>query len=250
MKSKASTHAIEFTPRPSSATTSSSEGGNTVGPYAVILGPCQIGDGNWIGPHVAIGTPGEIRGGPHPAAWEGDDGTGRTVIGDRNIIREFTTVQQGHVGATRIGDDCYIMTKSHVPHDGVLRDRVTISCSVMIGGHSVIGSDANVGLGSVIHQHLAIGQGAMVGMGSVVTKNVLPYAMCFGNPARVRGAHTVGLRRIGVAEGTIEKLSAALLTDTDLGDLIPMRWMISRPSNPSPDTQAKRSNPLAGEHSV
>ena len=168
---------------------------NVIGPYVVVLGPCVIGDDNWIGPHVAIGTPGEMRGGPHPAGWLGEDGVGPTLIGNRNVIREFVTIQQGNVGTTRIGDECYVMTKAHVPHDGVLGDRVTVSCAVLIGGHTVVGDGANLGLGTVIHQHLAIGAGAMVGMGSVVTKDIPPYVLGFGSPALVRGANVVGLKR-------------------------------------------------------
>lgn len=195
--------------------------GNVIGPYTVILGPCRIGDDNWIGPHVVIGTPGEMRGGSHPAVWDGDRGTGETVIGNRNVVREFVTIQQGVVSSTRVGDDCYVMTKAHVPHDGVLGDRVTVSCSVMIGGHSVIGEGANLGLGAVLHQHLAVGAGAMVGMGSVVTRDVSPYAMAFGNPARTRGANRVGLERAGVDADRIEAIDAALRSGADLGALLP-----------------------------
>ena len=41
--------------------------GNTIGPGTVLLGPLTLGDDNWIGPLVAIGTPGEMRGGYTPA---------------------------------------------------------------------------------------------------------------------------------------------------------------------------------------
>ncbi len=194
---------------------------NIIGPYAVILGPCVIGDDNWIGPHVVIGTPGEMRGGTHPAAWSGDDGVGPTSIGNRNVIREFVTIQQGNVGTTRVGDDCYIMTKAHVPHDGVLGNRVTVSCAVMIGGHTVVGDAANLGLGTVVHQHLAIGAGAMVGMGSVVTKDIPPYAMGFGNPARVRGANVVGLERAGIDIARREAIDEAHRAGVDLYGLLP-----------------------------
>jgi UDP-N-acetylglucosamine acyltransferase len=211
--------------------------GNVVGPYAVVLGPATIGDDNWIGPHVVIGTPGEVRGIPHGAAWEappppggaggapagsGEGSTvGGIVIGDRNVIREFTTVQAPFVEETRIGDDCYLMTKSHLPHDGVLGDRVTVACSVMIGGHGRIGDGANLGLGSVLHQFLVVGPGAMVGMGSVVTRPVAPYAMAYGSPARVRGVNRVGMERAGVPAAAIEDLAAAYADDGAAGDVTP-----------------------------
>ena len=195
--------------------------GNVVGPFSVILGPCRIGDGNWIGPNVVIGTPGETRGGSHPAAWDGDEGVGPIEIGDRNVIREFATVQQGWVDATRIGDDCYIMTKAHIPHDGQLGDSVTVSCSVMIGGHTVIGSGANVGLGAVVHQKRVIGAGAMVGMGSVVTRDVPPFAMAYGSPAATRGANKIGLARAGFDEATVNAVDELLRQGEDVSGLLP-----------------------------
>lgn len=186
--------------------------GNTIGPGTVLLGPLVIGDNNWIGPSVAIGTPGEMRGGRHPRPWDEPTGTGRMVIGSRNVIREFATVQASETGLTSIGDDCYIMTKAHVPHDGVIEDGVTVSCSVMIGGHSVVQAGTTIGLGTVIHQRSTIGARAMVGMGSVITKDVPPFAMAFGSPARVRGVNRVGMRRAGFSEDVIEALATAYAT--------------------------------------
>lgn len=180
--------------------------GNVVGPYAVILGPTTIGDDNWIGPHTAIGTPGEMRGGPHVAAWDGEIRGGGTVIGNRNVIREFATIQAPDVGQTRIGDDCYVMTKAHLPHDGVLEDGVTVACSVLIGGHGQIGAKANLGLGAVLHQELVVGPAAMVGMGSVVTKHVPPFAIAYGSPARVHGVNRVGMQRSEISAESIETL--------------------------------------------
>ena len=49
----------------------------------------------------------------------------------------------------------------------------------------VIGDDVWIGAGSIILQGVRIGMGAIVGAGSVVTKDVPPYAIVAGNPARV-----------------------------------------------------------------
>jgi UDP-N-acetylglucosamine acyltransferase len=184
--------------------------GNTIGPYSVILGNCVIGDDNYFGPHVVIGTPGEIRNASHPATWAGDADNSTTSIGNRNVVREFVTVQSGVTSGTRIGNDCYIMTKSHIPHDGQLEDNVTVSCSVMIGGHSVIQSGATIGLGSVIHQKLVVGALAMIGMGSVVTRDIPPFALVYGNPATIKGGNLVGMRRAGLEQLRIDQISSLL----------------------------------------
>lgn len=186
---------------------------NVVGPHAVVLGPAFIGDDNYIAPSAVIGAPGEMYGSHHPAAWDGELVGGGIHIGDRNVIREQVSIQAPHESETRIGNDCYLMTKSHLPHDGVLEDGVVVACAVLIGGHGRIGSGSNLGLGAVLHQHLVVGPGAMVGMGSVVTKAIPPFAMAYGNPARVRGVNVVGMQRKGIDDELIEIMAAAYSED-------------------------------------
>jgi UDP-N-acetylglucosamine acyltransferase len=179
--------------------------GNVVGPYAVLLGPLLVGDDNWFGPHLCIGAPGEMRGGAHPASWltvTADDPGIR--IGSRNILREFLTVQQGVQTATVVGDDCYLMARTHVPHDAVLGNSVTMSTAAQIGGHTIVEDHANIGLGAQVHQKLFIGVGAMVGMGAIVTRPVPPFAIVMGSPARATRANGVGMRRAGFSPTDID----------------------------------------------
>jgi acetyltransferase-like isoleucine patch superfamily enzyme len=49
----------------------------------------------------------------------------------------------------------------------------------------ILEDDVLVGANSIILKGVTIGEGAIVGAGSVVTKDVLPYTMVAGNPARV-----------------------------------------------------------------
>jgi UDP-N-acetylglucosamine acyltransferase len=186
--------------------------GNTVGPNVVLLGPLVIGDGNWFGPGVTIGTPPEVRGVPHTAAWDevAPDAPG-IRIGSRNVFREQTLVHQGWHETTRIGDDCFVMNKVYIAHDSEIGDRVTLASTVTMGGHVHVGDGANIGLGTVVHQRRVVGPGAMVGMGSVVTKDVPPFAKVYGNPARLRGANTVGMQRSGVDGDAVRQLADAYL---------------------------------------
>jgi acetyltransferase-like isoleucine patch superfamily enzyme len=50
-----------------------------------------------------------------------------------------------------------------------------------------VGRGASLGAGAVILAGVTIGEFAMVGAGAVVTRDVPPYAVAFGAPARVRG---------------------------------------------------------------
>lgn len=183
---------------------------NIVGPFTVLSGPLRLGDGNWIGAGAVLGCPSEIRGGEHAAGWA-QRATGQgVVIGNRNVIREGVTVQVGSVGPTRVGDDCYLMTKANVTHDVALGDQVTVSAGVLIGGHSQVGDDATLGLNAVLHQYSVVGPGAMIGMAAVVTRHVPPFALAFGNPARVRGVNQVLLRRLGLSDADIAEIEQEL----------------------------------------
>jgi hypothetical protein len=60
-----------------------------------------------------------------------------------------------------------------------------------VKGDIVIGSDAWVSFGSYVLSGVTIGDGAVVAAGAVVTKDVPPYAIVGGNPAKViRHRHT------------------------------------------------------------
>jgi UDP-N-acetylglucosamine acyltransferase len=86
---------------------------------------------------------------------------------------------------TRIGNDCYIMSKCYIPHDAVIEDEVKLATTVLLGAFVHIGRAAYLGMGAIVHQRLVIGAGSMVGMDSAVTKHVPPLAKALGVPARV-----------------------------------------------------------------
>lgn len=66
---------------------------------------------------------------------------------------------------------------------------------------TIIGSDVWIGDRAIIKAGVQIGHGAVIGMGSVVTKNVPPYAIVGGNPAK--------LIRMRFDENVIEHLLAS-----------------------------------------
>jgi UDP-N-acetylglucosamine acyltransferase len=197
--------------------------GNVIGPYAVVIGKVLIGDGNWIGPNAIIGTPSQMRGYPHPTSWDGDECEVGIEIGNGNIVREFVTIHTGTTQITRIENGCYFMTQAHVPHDAQIENDVTLSNSVQIGGHTVVQNGANIGLGSVVHQRTVIGAKAMIGMGSVITKDVLPYGLVYGAPARLRGGNLVGMDRSGISTEFAQLIADALIDGNieALNSLIP-----------------------------
>lgn len=54
-----------------------------------------------------------------------------------------------------------------------------------IDGNVIIESDVWIGGKSIILSGVVIGKGAIIGAGSIVTKNVKPYSISAGNPAKI-----------------------------------------------------------------
>ncbi len=82
-------------------------------------------------------------------------------------------------------------------------------------GDVTIGSDVWIGSGAAIMSGVTVGDGAVIGAESVVTKDVEPYAIVAGNPARlIRHRFSPelvgGLQRIAWWEWDDERIAAAI----------------------------------------
>lgn len=179
--------------------------------HAVIKAWTCMGDGNQVFEHAVIG------GAPQDLKFQGE--ASRVVIGHRNVFREGVTVNRCTEagGETRIGDDCYLMTGSHVAHECRLADRVILANCVALAGHVSIGERAFLSGGVVVHQFTRIGRVAMVGGNGKVTQDVPPFCLVDGVPARVRGLNLVGLRRAGFPAEEVRSLKEAIRILADRG---------------------------------
>lgn len=192
--------------------------GVEIGPYAIIGKNVQIGRGTKIGPHsvidgwTAIGEENQIfhmasvGGIPQDLKYRGEETWLR--IGNRNIIREFTTLQPGTVtgiGQTVIGDGNLFMAYCHVAHDCVVGNRVIMANGSTLAGHVEVEDFAILGGLSAVHQFTRVGASAMLSGGAMVGQDVLPYTIASGNRATSAGLNTTGLKRRG--------FSAEIITD-------------------------------------
>jgi UDP-N-acetylglucosamine acyltransferase len=170
----------------------------------VILGPTRIGEGNVIFPYAVLGAEPQDRSHAGQAT--------SLEIGDRNTFREHVTVHRGTIkdqGVTRIGSDCLFMVGTHVAHDVVVGDAVTLANGTMLAGHVQVESRVTVGGRAAIAPFVRVGEGAFVAAGAMVETDVPPFLIVAGDRARVRALNRVGLRRHGVPEQSRRALAKA-----------------------------------------
>jgi UDP-N-acetylglucosamine acyltransferase len=159
---------------------------NYIHPTAVIGPNVTIGDNNYIGPHCVIGFPAE-----HRDYW--DKPTGHVIIGDNNKFTGLVTIDAGTEADTIIFNYCWLLKHSHVGHDAVIHDNVTLSCGAKIGGHATVHANSNIGLNACVHQWVQIPEGCMVGMNAAVTKKtfLMAYRKYAGVPAKDIGPNAI-----------------------------------------------------------
>ncbi len=178
-----------------------------VGPYSIIGEHVHLGAGTSIGSQVlidgwttigrncrvyhgaAIGTP------PQDHKYKGH--RSYVKIGDHNIIREFVTIHcaSQEEAVTSVGDGNFFMAYVHVGHNCVIGNCNTLANLVNLAGHIEIEDRAVIGGMTGLHQFLRVGCMAMIGGYARVVKDVPPYSLVAGQPARLFGINTVGLKR-------------------------------------------------------
>jgi UDP-2-acetamido-3-amino-2,3-dideoxy-glucuronate N-acetyltransferase len=123
-------------------------------------------------------------------------------IGDNCIIGDNVYVGP-HV---KIGNGCKIQNNCFLPSGVILEDDVFLGPHVVFTNivvprafierkdefkTTIVFKGASIGANSTILSGLIIGNYAMIGAGSVVTRDIFPYAVAFGNPAREMGTVNV-----------------------------------------------------------
>lgn len=182
--------------------------GTVIGAHCSITGPTRIGRHNHVLGHAAIG------GDPQDKKFGGE----RTelVIGDRNTIREFTTINRGTGaggGVTRIGDDNWLLAYTHIAHDCTVGNHCVFSNNSTLAGHVQIGDWVIMSGFAGVHQFCRIGAHAFLGMGVLVSGDVLPYTMVAGDAqGRPRGINSEGLKRRGFDNERISAIKRAYRT--------------------------------------
>ena len=181
-----------------------------IGPFCIIGSDVEIGDRTVLHSHIVVkghtkigcdnqifqfASIGEAN---QDLKYNGEPT--KTIIGDRNRIRESVTIHRGTVqggGVTRIGDDNLLMINAHIAHDCQIKNRCIIANNATLAGHVELDDFVIVGGMSAIHQFVVVGAHVMLGGGSMVSQDVPPYVMAQGNHAQPFGVNLEGLKRRG-----------------------------------------------------
>ncbi len=86
---------------------------------------------------------------------------------------------------TTIGDHCFMLPNAFMGHDATLDDFVSVANNATIGGNVHVKRGVHLGSNATIREDVTIGEFSIIGMGSVVLKDVPPYSVVAGNPAKV-----------------------------------------------------------------
>lgn len=118
------------------------------------------------------------------------------IIGDNCIIANGVTLNYN----VKMGNHVKVMDNSHITGNMIIEDDVFISTLVATVNDNTLGRNkgdieykapmikkgASIGANATLLPNIIIGAYAIVGSGSVVTKNVKPYTLVMGVPAKIK----------------------------------------------------------------
>jgi UDP-N-acetylglucosamine acyltransferase len=170
----------------------------------VINGPTTLGRDNKVFQFASVGDA------PQDRKYRGEPT--RLEVGDRNVFREFCSINRGTAGGrgvTRIGNDCLFMAYSHVAHDCIVGDNCILSNCTALAGHVELGDWVILSGYAGIHQFCKVGAHAFLANNAAVTRDVPPYLLVAGSPAEPKGVNSEGLKRRGFDAAQIANIKGA-----------------------------------------
>lgn len=196
-----------------------------IGPYSIIeagvvIGPnCKIESGVRLFQETRLGKNNRVCHGAVLGCEPQDLGflpenSRPLLIGDNNHFKEGVNISRGvkTEGGTQIGDNNYFMCGFHAGHDCRLGNHNVFGPNSTIAGHVELGDRIFISGLVAIHQFCFIGDYAMIAGCAKVVKDIPPYVTCDGNPARIIGLNSIGLRRAGLSAANRTAIKQAYKT--------------------------------------
>lgn len=180
--------------------------------HALVTGHTTLGEDNVIYSYASVGNV------PQDLKYKGEPTT--LEIGNKNIIREYVTMQPGTltgISTTKIGHGNLFMAYVHIAHDCIVGNNNIFANLTQLSGHVIVGDKIVFGGMTAIHQFTRIGDYAMTGGAAVFGLDLPPFCVAEGNRAGLRGLNTIGLQRAGfnpMTRAAIKKAYKILFVDS------------------------------------
>ena len=162
----------------------------TIGSNTVVRSGSIIDDDTTIGCNTTIGSEGFqlITDGDNPPLHITH--VGRCHISKNVYIGDNTCICNSLFGGeTYVGENVKIDNLVHVAHNLYIGKNAVVTAHVILCGSSRIEEGAWIAPNSSVLNRVVIGKGSKVGLGSVVTRDVAPYTVVYGSPAKVHEKH-------------------------------------------------------------
>jgi len=172
--------------------------------HVIVEGSTEIGEHCRIHPYTSIGFP------PQDLKYKGEKT--KLVIGNNNTIREYVSIHRASVGGdgiTMVGNNNFLMAYVHIAHDCNIGNNVVMANAATLAGHVMIEDNTVIGGMVAIHQYTRIGRYAMVGGFSGIGQDIPPFMIASGARAKLYGPNTIGLKRHGLSDTTINAIKKA-----------------------------------------
>ncbi|GAC1393671.1 MAG: acyl-ACP--UDP-N-acetylglucosamine O-acyltransferase [Vulcanimicrobiaceae bacterium] len=194
------------------------ERGVEIGPFCLVGEHVRIGTGTILQAHVVVNGWTTIGQDSHiyPFATIGSSSQDRkykgerayTTIGNRTVLREYVSIQRatGEEETTSIGDDCLLLAYVHIAHNCRVGNGVTMSNLAQLAGHVEVGDYAGIGGMVGMHQFVRVGKYGFVGGYTKLARDLPPFFLCEGNPAKAYGLNSAGLKRAGFSAEDMAEL--------------------------------------------
>ncbi len=171
---------------------------NIISDFVYMENRNEIGNDNKIGPFTSFGL--------EPQDKNFKPNSTKVIIGNKNTIREYSTVHKGTKGDTKIGNDNFIMSSSVINHDCNIGNGVILASGCILGGYVAVGDFAYLGQGVACHQQVRIGTCVFIGMNSKVARDIPPFLIVDGSPLKKKKVNSIGMKRNGFNQNSVESI--------------------------------------------
>lgn len=184
-----------------------------IGPKVIIGANVEVGDGCKIGSNVIIEDFTKI--GKNNCFYTGAfiGGKGNSLyIGDNNVFRDYATVNVATDevgGVTRIGSNNLFQAYSQIESNCQIGNNVIIGNLTKLGKGVIVEDRVTISAMCEIANFTKIGKIVMIGGMERVDKDIPPFLLVDGEPAKVVGINVVGLRRNGIGSQNRDEIKKA-----------------------------------------